>query len=63
MYEHFMVYTYHSDIHRLMKITEPSARLTPWLLRLTEYDFQIKQKKGSENAQANALYTTQKVPH
>jgi hypothetical protein len=37
-----------------MKATTP-ARLVRWALRLAEYDFEIKYKKGEENANADAL--------
>lgn len=37
-----------------MNITEPSCRLNLWRLRLTEYDLEIKHKKWSENAHADA---------
>jgi hypothetical protein len=37
-----------------MKCTTP-ARLVRWALRLAEYDFEIKYKKGEENTNADAL--------
>jgi hypothetical protein len=37
-----------------MKATTP-ARLVRWALRLAEYDFEIKYKKGEENTNADAL--------
>jgi transposase InsO family protein len=37
-----------------MKATTP-ARLVRWALRLAEYDFEIKYRKGEENANADAL--------
>lgn len=39
-----------------MNKTEPFGVLIRLLLRLAEYGFQIKYKKGSENAQADALF-------
>ena len=38
-----------------MTITEPSARLTRWRLRLAEFDFDIKCNKGKENHFADAM--------
>lgn len=38
-----------------MNFAEPSCRWTNWRLLLTEYEFQIKYKKSSENSHANAL--------
>jgi hypothetical protein len=35
-----------------MKATTPT-RLVRWALRLAEYDFEIKYKKGEENKNAN----------
>jgi hypothetical protein len=37
-----------------MKATNP-ARLVRWALRLAEYDFEIKYKKGEENTNADAF--------
>jgi hypothetical protein len=37
-----------------MKATTP-ARLVRWSLRLAEYDFEIKYKKGEEYTNADAL--------
>lgn len=38
-----------------MNISDPCGLLTRWQIRLAEYDFQIKFKKGTENAQADDL--------
>lgn len=40
----------------MSNITEPSSRLNGWLLRLTEFNFEIKYKKGTENYHADELY-------
>ena len=55
MYEKFTVYTDHAALHWLLTITDPSGRLIRWRLRLAEYDFEVKYKKGKANTQADAL--------
>jgi hypothetical protein len=37
-----------------MKASSP-ARLVRWALRLAEFDFEIKYRKGGENGNADAL--------
>ena len=39
-----------------MEITDPSGRLMRWRLRLGEFDFDVKYKKGKLNTQADALF-------
>ena len=55
MYEKFVVYTDHAALHWLLTIDDPSGRLIRWRLRLAEYDFEVKYKKGKANTQADAL--------
>ena len=55
MYEEFTVYTDHNSLNWLFNITEPSGRLTRWRLRLAEFNFSIKYKKGADNHHADAL--------
>jgi hypothetical protein len=50
----FIIFTDHQSLQWLMKATTP-ARLVRWALRLAEYDFEIKYRKGEENANADAL--------
>jgi hypothetical protein len=51
----FTLYTDHAPI-RLLKITDgASSRLVRWTLSLQEYDCDIQYRKGSENANADAL--------
>ena len=50
----FTVETDHQSLQWMMKAVAP-ARLVRWALRLAEYDFIIKYKKGSSNANAEAL--------
>ncbi|CDF34164.1 unnamed protein product [Chondrus crispus] len=53
--EHFIVHTGHASLRWLMNVTDPSGRLIRWRLRLSEFDFEIKYKKGKANSQADAL--------
>ena len=55
IYEKFTVHTDHAALAWLFSIEDPSGRLMRWRIRLCEYNFQIKYKKGSQNAQADAL--------
>ena len=55
MYQRFVVHTDHASLHWLLTIDDPSGRLMRWRLRLAEFDFEVKYKKGKENAQADAL--------
>ena len=55
MYEKFTVFTDHATLHWLLIIDDPSGRLIRWRLRLAEYDFQVKYKKGKINTQADAV--------
>ncbi|CAN8069586.1 unnamed protein product [Agarophyton chilense] len=53
--ERFTVNTDHSPLRWLLSITDPSGRLTRWRLRLSEFDFEVKYKKGLVNFEADAL--------
>ncbi|CDF36784.1 unnamed protein product [Chondrus crispus] len=53
--EHFVVHTDYASLRQLMNVTDPSGRLIRWRLRLSEFDFEIKYKKGKANSQADAL--------
>ena len=50
----FIVETDHHSLQWLMKVTAP-ARLVRWALRLAEYDFAIKYKRGENNTNVDAL--------
>ena len=39
----------------MLTIDDPSGRLIRWRLRLAEFDFEVKYKKGKANTQADAL--------
>ena len=49
------VFTDHASLTWLMKIVDPSARLMRWRLRLAEFSFQIRHRKGVHHCQADAL--------
>lgn len=51
----FYIETDHQPLVWLSKLKEPNAKLTRWKLKLQEYDFEIKHKKGAENRVADAL--------
>lgn len=51
----FTVFTDQYALNWLFKITEPSGRQTGWRLHLTEFDLELKYKKGAENYHADAL--------
>ena len=50
----FTIETDHHSLQWLMKATSP-ARLVRWALRLSEFDFEIKYKRGSSNGNADGL--------
>ena len=52
MYEKFIVHTDHATFHWFLFITDPSARLIRWCLRLSEFYYEVNLKKGKVNTQA-----------
>ena len=52
---HFTVITYHSAFSYCLKISNPSSRLTRWILTLQECDFEVKWRPGRKNQAADAL--------
>ena len=55
MYENFTVFTDHAALHWLLTIDDPNGRIIRWRLRLAEYDFEVKYKKGKINTQEDAF--------
>ncbi|KAL0860680.1 hypothetical protein ABMA27_010024 [Loxostege sticticalis] len=51
----FTIYTDHRPLAWLYSLKEPNSKLTRWRLRLEEYDFEIRYKKGPQNTNADAL--------
>lgn len=51
---HFTVETDHQSLKWLLEAKAP-ARLVRWALRLSEFDFEIRYRRGSQNANADAL--------
>lgn len=49
------VYTDHSSLKWLTNLKSPTGRLARWALRLSQFNFDIQYKKGSENKLADAL--------
>ena len=46
---HFVVWTDHQPLKYILKIKEPAARLLRWIIRLSNYDFEIRYKRGLTN--------------
>lgn len=50
-----MVHTEHAALLWPMEVEKPSGRLMRWRLRLGEFEFDVRYKKGHLNAQADVL--------
>lgn len=55
LFEKFIVHTDHSSLIWLMNVTDPSGRLIRCLLRLGEFNYEIKYNKGLCDSQSDAL--------
>lgn len=51
----FKVITDHSSLKWFMNLENPSGRLARWGCRLSQFDFEIEHRKGSENVVPDAL--------
>ena len=56
---HFTVYTDHSALIHYRKMKEPSSRMARMILKLSEYDFEIKHKPGKSNVVPDVLSRTE----
>lgn len=48
-------YRYHASLRWLVSISDPSGRLTRWILRLSEFNVIVKCTRGLGHKRANAL--------
>jgi hypothetical protein len=51
----FVVITDHQALTWLERIDNPSGRLARWAIELSQWDYEVKYRKGSENILADAL--------
>jgi len=52
----FTVRTYHEGLSWIYRFTTATGRLIRWRLRLAEFDFEVKYKKGANHHLPDALY-------
>ena len=58
----FTIYTDHRPLQWLFSLKEPNSKLVRWRLKLEEYDYDIVNKKGKFNTNADALSRIQIYP-
>jgi hypothetical protein len=51
----FIAFTDHKPLQWIMIMQNPPAKLARWLLTIGDYDFELQFRKGSENANADAI--------
>jgi len=51
----FTIVTDHHPLTWIFSVKDPSSRLLRWRLKLEEYEYEVKYKKGSSNTNADAL--------
>ena len=51
----FTVYTDHQALRWVFNLDDPTGRLSRWALRLQDFDFVVKYKKGADNVVADAV--------
>ena len=52
---HFTVYTDHQALRWVFGLDDPTGRLSRWALRLQDFDFTVKYKKGADNVVADTV--------
>lgn len=57
----FTILSDHKPLQWLFNVKEPSSKLVRWRLKLSEYDYEIKYKKGTLNMNADALSRIPKI--
>lgn len=50
----FLIETDHQPLQWLFSIKEPNSKLVRWRLKMSEFDFEIKYKRGMNNGNADA---------
>lgn len=58
----FLIETDHKPLTWLFSIKEPNSKLVRWRLKLSEFDYEIKYKKGTKNSNADALSRIEHEP-
>ncbi len=53
--KHFVLYTDHQTLKWLLNLSDASSRLARWRLRLLEFYFTVKHKRGTWNIVADAV--------
>ena len=53
--KHFVVHTDHAALRLIFDLEDASNRLARWRLRLLEFNFEVRHRKGCENTVADAV--------
>jgi hypothetical protein len=59
----FTVYTDHRALKWLLNLQDPSSRLTRWAVKLSEYDYKVEHRPGTQMQHADALSRNINVIH
>ena len=55
LYKHFDIYTDHISSSRFKRTTNPDAKMIRWSIYLSEFNFTIHHRKGTDNSDGDAL--------